>query len=283
METSEKNKIEKSTLYVVGTPIGNLSDISERAKKVLSEVDFIAAEDTRNTAKLLSHFGIKNTLVSYHEHNKRECGKRILESLKKGDSWAVVTDAGTPGISDPGEDIARLCIENGVTVTSVPGACALVDALILSGMSARRFVFEGFLEGSNNAKREYLESMKYEKRTMIFYEAPHRIRETLSVFLDVFGDREIALCRELTKLNEEILRSTVGGAIEHFEKNDPRGEFVVVLSGAKEENDLFFKDMTVEEHVSYYESLGLSKMDAIKAVAKDRGVGKSVIYKQVST
>lgn len=276
----EKNKIEKGTLYLVALPIGNLSDTSIRALKTLREVDCIAAEDTRNTLKLLSAFDIKKPLVSYHEHNKRECGERILKALLDGEAWALVTDAGTPGISDPGEDMVRLCAENKVPVTLVPGACALVDALVLSALPTRRFVFEGFLEGSERAKREILESMRYEKRTIIFYEAPHRIRETLSTMLSVFGDRKIALCRELTKLNEEVMRTTLKGATEYFSQREPRGEYVLVLDGASEDNS-FFENMTVREHVEHYISMGLSKMDAVKAVAKDRGVGKSVIYKEV--
>ena len=281
--SKEKNKIVGGTLYLVALPIGNLADTSERAIKTLTEVDFIAAEDTRNTAKLLMHFGIKNTLVSYHEHNKRECGERILASLKEGSSWALVTDAGTPGISDPGEDMVALCADNSIPVTLVPGACALIDALVLSSLSARRFVFEGFLEGNKSAKKKTLENMKNETRTMIFYEAPHRIKETLALMMDAFGNRRIALCRELTKLNEEIKRCSLSDAIDYFENNDPRGEYVVVVEGADKNAESFFENMTISEHVEHYVSLGLSKMEAIKATAKDRNVGKSVIYKEVST
>ena len=221
--------------------------------------------------------------VSYFEHNKRERGPEIVTSLKSGKAWALITDAGTPAISDPGEDLVRLCAEEGITVTSIPGASAVVNALALSALSTRRFVFEGFLEGKKKDRAAYLEDTKREKRTMIFYEAPHDLRETLSLMSEAFGSsRRVTLCRELTKLNEEIIRTTFSGAIEYYTDHDPRGEYVIVVEGASDdpEGD-FFSTMSVEEHVNHYISLGLSKMDAIKQTAKDRGVPKGVIYKAI--
>ena len=282
-DREEKNKILPGVLYLVATPIGNLSDISERALKVLSEVDMIAAEDTRNSLKFLTHFGISKPLVSYYEHNKKQRGPEIVASLKEGKAWALITDAGTPAISDPGEDLVRLCAEESVAVTSIPGASAVVNALALSALSTRRFVFEGFLEGKTKQRREYLEDMKREKRTMIFYEAPHDLFDTLQLMCEVFGaDRRVSLCRELTKLNEEIMRGTFESAILYYKEHDPRGEYVLVVEGASQNQDGdFFAEMTVDEHVSHYIALGLSKMDAIKQVAKDRGVPKGVIYKAI--
>ena len=201
-DREEKNKILPGVLYLVATPIGNLADVSQRALKVLSEVDLVAAEDTRNTLKFLTHFGISKPLVSYFEHNKRQRGEEIVASLKDGKAWALVTDAGTPAISDPGEDLVKLCAEEGISVTLIPGACAVINALALSALSARRFVYEGFLEGKAKDKREYLNGMKNEKRTMVFYEAPHNLVETLALMKEAFGEsRKISLCRELTKLN----------------------------------------------------------------------------------
>lgn len=269
-------------LYLVATPIGNLADLSARAVKILSGVDFIAAEDTRVTAKILSYLGVSGKLLSYHEHNKRTCGETILRRLQEGASCALVTDAGTPAISDPGEDIARLCEENGIPVTAVPGACALVNALVLSGMSTRRFCFEGFLEGNANRRRKRLEELRGEQRTMIFYEAPHDLIETVSLMREIFGaERRIALCRELTKRNEEILRLTLGGAIDYFAKQAPRGEYVLVLAGAEPAADAFWLKLTVQEHVAFYMENGLSKMEAVKAAAHDRGVAKNVIYREM--
>lgn len=282
-DREEKNKILPGVLYLVATPIGNLADISERALKTLSGVDYIAAEDTRNTLKMLTFFGISKPLVSYYEHNKRERGESIIKSLKEGKAWALVTDAGTPAISDPGEDLVRLCAEEGIPVTLVPGACAVINALALSTLSARRFVYEGFLEGKKREKAEYLNFMKNEKRTMVFYESPHNLTETLQLMAEAFGDdRRISLCRELTKLNEEVMRVSLGEAVRYYEENAPRGEYVLVVEGASENHEGdFWATMTVEEHLEHYLSLGLSKMDAIKQVAKDRGVPKGVIYKQL--
>ena len=280
----EKNKIEKGMLYLVATPIGNLADLSERAKKVLCEVDFIAAEDTRNSLKLLSFLGIQKPMVSYFEHNKRERGEIIVKRLQDGESCALITDAGTPAISDPGEDIVALCAEKGVPVTSIPGACAAIVSLTLSGLPTGRFCFEGFLSANKGERRERLEELSREHRTMIFHEAPHKLKSTLEDMRNAFGgNRRIALCRELTKKNEEVMRLTLDGAVEYYKENDPRGEYVLVLEGCKKaENALaFWKDMSISDHVEFYVSNGLSKMDAIKSVAKDRGVQKNIIYKDI--
>ncbi|MBQ8911832.1 MAG: 16S rRNA (cytidine(1402)-2'-O)-methyltransferase [Clostridia bacterium] len=279
----EKNKIEEGTLYLVATPIGNLSDLSDRAKKVLSEVDFVAAEDTRNRMKLLSLVGISKPMLSYFEHNQRMRGSQIIKRLKEGQSCALITDAGTPAVSDPGQELVKSCIEEGVPVTSVPGCCAAINALVLSGMNTDRFVFEGFLGGNTASKKSRLEELSGEKRTLIFYEAPHRLLDTLSLMAEAFGkDRQVALCREMTKLNEEISRTTLDGALAHYEKVAPRGEYVLILEGKPEKEGLFFEKMTVEEHVAFYEESGLGRMDAMKAAAKDRGVGKGEIYKQIA-
>ena len=281
-----KNAIQGGVLYLVATPIGNLSDISERALKVMSEVDFIAAEDTRNTGKLLAYFGISKPMVSYFEHNKRERGEAIVAKLKEGQSCALLTDAGTPAISDPGEDLVRLCAENGIVVTSIPGCCAVINALALSALSTGRFCFEGFLSTNRNERSERLNEIKNDLRTTIFYEAPHKLKKTLSDIFEVFGDRKISLCRELTKLNEEVIRTTLSGAIQYYEQNEPRGEYVLVIEGADKEsllNDAFWANMTVEAHVEHYISLGMKKMDAIKSVAKDRDMPKNEVYKVVNT
>ena len=285
MSISEKNQIQASTLYLVATPIGNLSDLSERAIKVLSEVDFIAAEDTRNTGHLLSYLHIQKPLVSYHEHNKRERGENICDRLQGGESCALVTDAGTPAISDPGEDLVALCAERGITVTSIPGCCAGITALTLSGLPTRRFTFEGFLSVNKAERKKHLDSLKNEPRTMIFHEAPHKLKTTLSDLRDTFGDtRRISLCRELTKLNEEVLRLTLAEAVAYYEENAPRGEYVLVVEGAEEgsaASETFWADMTVPDHVAYYVEKGMTKKDAIKAAAKDRGVPKNEVYRQV--
>ena len=285
MSISEKNQIQASTLYLVATPIGNLSDLSERAIKVLSEVDFIAAEDTRNTGHLLSYLHIQKPLVSYHEHNKRERGENICDRLQGGESCALVTDAGTPAISDPGEDLVALCAERGITVTSIPGCCAGITALTLSGLPTRRFTFEGFLSVNKAERKKHLDSLKNEPRTMIFHEAPHKLKTTLSDLRDTFGDtRRISLCRELTKLNEEVLRLTLAEAVAYYEENAPRGEYVLVVEGAGEGStvtEAFWMDMTVPDHVAYYVGQGMTKKDAIKAAARDRGVPKNEVYQQV--
>lgn len=281
----DKNAIQGGVLYLVATPIGNLSDISERALKTLREVDFIAAEDTRNTGKLLAYFEISKPMVSYFEHNKRERGEVIASRLLNGESCALVTDAGTPAISDPGEDLVRLCAERNITVTSVPGCSAVVNALALSALATGRFCFEGFLSTNKNERSARLSEIKADTRTTIFYEAPHKLKKTLGDLLEAFGDRKISLCRELTKLNEEIIRTTLSGAVKYYEENEPRGEFVLVVEGASKfeaTNHAFWAGMSVQEHFEHYISLDLSKMDAIKAVAKDRGVPKNEIYKIIN-
>ena len=284
----EKNKVQKSTLYLVATPIGNLSDISERAVKVLSEVDFIAAEDTRNSVRLLTALGIRNELVSYHEHNKKVSGERLVARLLSGESCALITDAGMPAISDPGEDIVRLCAESGITVSVIPGACAAVSALSISGLGTRRFAFEGFLSANKGERKKQLEAVRTEDRTLIFYEAPHKLRATLADMAETFGnDRKISLCRELTKLNEEIKRTTLGEAVAFYESNEPRGEYVLVVEGfvgevvSDETSELL--SLSPEEHVERYENQGMPRMDAIKRAAKDRKMSKSELYKILNT
>ena len=282
MQENEKNKVEGSTLYLVGTPIGNLADMTERAKKVLSEVDFVAAEDTRNSMKLLSCFGIHAELVSYYEHNKRESGERIVARLLGGESCALITDAGMPAISDPGEDLVKLCAEAGVTVRIVPGPSACVSALALSGLSTMRFAFEGFLPAQKGERRKRLEAVANDDRTLIFYEAPHKLRATLTDMEEIFGgERRISLCRELTKLNEEAERTTLSGAVEMYKQKEPRGEYVLVIEGGsgkvQQENPLL--SLSPEDHVAHYENQGMKRMEAIKAAAKDRGMSKSELYK----
>ncbi len=281
----EKNVTEKRTLYLVGTPIGNLADITERAKKVLSEVDFIAAEDTRASGKLLAYYGIKKPLISYFEHNKRERGEVIVSRIiETGEACALITDAGMPAISDPGEDIVRLCAERGVRVSVVPGPCAAVSALAMSGLFTGKFVFEGFLPTGKGERREALAALKDEKRTVIFYEAPHKLKRTLADLFEAFGERKISLCRELTKINEEVIRTTLAEAIAYYEEREPRGEYVLIMEGASKEELLsraFWADMSIEEHVEHYLAEDMSKNDAIKAVARDRGVAKSEIYNAV--
>lgn len=282
----EKNKVNGGTLYLVTTPIGNLADLSERAKKVLAGVDFVAAEDTRNSAKLLAIFDIKKPMVSYYEHNKRERGEEICARISAGESCALVTDAGMPGISDPGEDIVRLCAERGIPVTAVPGPCAAMTALTLSGLFTGRFAFEGFLSTNKGERRDRLAELKCDTRTLIFYEAPHKLKSTLSDLYEAFGERKISLCRELTKLNEEILRTTLSVATEMYSEREPRGEYVLIVEGASREQvraEAFWNAMSIEEHVEHYVVEGKSKMDAIKACAKDRGIPKNEVYKVVNT
>jgi len=278
--STEKNAVIGGTLYLVATPIGNMSDISERAVKVLSEVDFVAAEDTRNSGLLLSRLGISKPMVSYFEHNKHERGALIAERLKGGESCALVTDAGTPAVSDPGEDIVRLCAEEGIPVTSIPGPAACITALTLSALSTRRFVFEGFLPTDKKERRERLEALSKEERTLIVYEAPHRLRATLSELYKALGDRKISLCRELTKLNEEVERTTLSGAVSIYSEKEPRGEYVLVIEGKKYARAEDYPE-DILEHVAMYTSLGERKMDAIKAAARDRGISKGEAYDMV--
>lgn len=280
-ENDEKNAVLGGTLYLVGTPIGNLSDISERALNVLSEVDFIAAEDTRVSGAMLNRFGIKKPLVNYFEHNKKQKGEEIAARLLKGESCALVTDAGMPAISDPGEDLVALCAEKSIPVCVIPGPCAAVSALAISGLPTRKFVFEGFLPVPSSERRETLDEIKREKRTVIIYEAPHKLKKTLADLYSALGDRRIALCREMTKLNEEVLRTTLSGAADIYAEKEPRGEYVLIIEGANDGGDAFWKGMSVAEHVEYYVGAGLTKNDAMKAAAKDRGVGKSEIYAEI--
>lgn len=273
---------KKGTLYLCATPIGNLGDISKRCLEILESVDLIAAEDTRRTLQLLNHFGITKALTSYHEHNKKAKGDYIISLLLEGKNVAQVSDAGTPAISDPGEDLVRLAIDNGIEVTSVPGPVAGITALILSGLSAARYAFEGFLSTNKRNRYEHLENIKNDTHTLIFYEAPHKLLTTLNDMKTVFGgDRRIALARELTKLHEEIIRTTIDGAIAHYEEKSPRGEYVLVIEGATESQDdeeCFWQEMSVKEHVDKYIEDGMSQKDAIKAASTDRGVPKREIY-----
>lgn len=268
-------------LTLVGTPIGNLSDVSPRALEALRAADFIAAEDTRVTLTLLNHFEIKKTLISYHEHNKHARGEEICARLQAGEMGVLVSDAGLPAISDPGEDLVRLCHEKGIPVGIVPGPCALVTALALSGMPAGRFTFEGFLSMTKRVRREHLEKLKNETRTMIFYEAPHKLPATLKDMLVAFGDRPIALVREITKIHEEVIRTTLAVAAERYESESPRGEFVVIVGGAEKQAA---PAMTVEAAValaSDYINDGMSPSAAAKQAAADTGCRKNEIYKKL--
>ena len=267
------------TLYLVATPIGNLGDFSPRAVETLETVDFIAAEDTRVSVKLLNHFQIKKPLVSYHEHNHVTAGQAILQRLLAGESCALVTDAGTPAISDPGEDLVRLCAENGVEVLSIPGCCAAVNALAVSGLPTGRFTFEGFLTVNKKSRRERLESLKGEERTMVFHEAPHKLRATLEDLRDAFGpDRRIALCRELTKLHEETRRTTLGEEADYYRDHDPKGEYVLVVAGRPPRETAA---LTVEEAVEQVLRLvdqGARLKDAAREVAEHTGLSKNELY-----
>ena len=266
-------------LYLVPTPIGNLGDISPRCAKTLEEADFIAAEDTRVTLKLLNHLGIKKSLVSYYEHNKAYKGNVILERILAGETCALVSDAGSPAISDPGEELVKQCAEAGVTVCAIPGPCAVITALSISGQNTGRFCFEGFLSTAKKSRREHLESLIDEQRTMIFYEAPHKLLTTLEDMAQVFGPaRPISLCRELTKLHEEVVRTTLGGAIEKYSENPPKGEFVLVLAGAPEK---IREDASVDDAAARVAQLmeeGLSRKDAVKQAAKELDLPKNVVY-----
>lgn len=264
-------------LYVVGTPIGNLEDMSVRAVKTLQEVDFIAAEDTRVTLKLLNHFEIKKPMVSYHEHNAREKGGEIITRLLSGQTCAIVTDAGMPCISDPGEDLVRLCAENGIDTVVIPGPSAAISALALSGLSTSKFVFEGFLNPQKNARLERLEELKREKRTIIFYEAPHKLCDTLSAMYQVLGDRKITLARELTKIYEEVIRTTLLQAVALFEEKVPKGEFVLVVEGMVEEE----QSLTFEQALELIQALvdkGEPLSKAAKDVSRQTGFKKGELY-----
>lgn len=270
-------------LYICGTPIGNLEDMTYRVVRVLSEVDLIAAEDTRQSVKLLNHFDIKTPLTSYYEHNKDVKGPQLIKLLQEGKDIALVTDAGMPGISDPGEDLIKLCYENNVPVTVVPGPTAVVTALVLSGLNSRSYIFEGFLPRNKKQRAEVLERLVDESRTTVFYEAPHHLVDTLDSIYKTVGDRNIAVARELTKKHETVNRGAVGEVLEYFKENEPKGEFVLVLEGRdkekiKEDKIASFEEMTIEEHFNMYIEQGMSEKDAMKQVAKDRGIGKRDVY-----
>ena len=271
-------------LYLCATPIGNLEDMTFRCIRVLKEADVIAAEDTRNSIKLLNHFEIKTPMTSYHEFNKVEKARVLVEKILKGETVALITDAGTPGISDPGEELVRQCIEAGIKVTPVPGAAACINALIMSGMPTRRFCFEAFLPSDKKEKADVLEQLKAEQRTIIIYEAPHRLLRTLTELESALGGmRKIAVCKELTKRHETVYRDTISGALGYYTANEPKGEYVLVIEGRSqkellEEKRAAWDDMSIEEHFNMYVSQGMDKKDAMKLVAKDRGVSKRDIY-----
>lgn len=282
----EKGKNMAGELFLCATPIGNLEDITYRVVRVLSEVDLIAAEDTRNSIKLLNHFNIKTPMTSYHEFNKYDKAKVLVEAILEGKNVAVITDAGTPGISDPGEELVRQCYEAGIKVTSLPGAAACITALTMSGQKTRRFVFEAFLPKDKKEKQMVLKSLENEVRTIIIYEAPHRLTKTLKDLEKTLGDRPLTICRELTKKYEDAVQTTIARAIEFYEENTPKGEFVLVIAGKeiseiKEEEMQKWESISIEEHMELYMNKGISKKDAMKLVAKDRGVSKRDIYNQL--
>ena len=273
-------------LYLCATPIGNLGDMTPRVIETLQNVDVIAAEDTRNSIKLLNHFDIHTPMTSYHEYNKVEKAKQLIGQLLNGQDIALITDAGTPAISDPGEVLVQMCHENGITVTSLPGPAACITALTLSGLSTRRFCFEGFLPSDKKEKRAVLEELKQESRTIIFYEAPHHLVKTLEELYDTVGERRITLCRELTKRFETIMPTTLEKALEYYKEEEPRGEYVLVLEGKspqekRQEEIAAWENMSIEEHMAYYEQQGMDSKAAMKQVAKDRGVGKREIYQHL--
>lgn len=271
------------TLYLCATPIGNLEDMTFRAIRVLKEADLIAAEDTRNSVKLLNHFEIKTPMTSYHEYNKIEKGHKLVERLQNGETIALITDAGTPGISDPGEELVKMCQKAGITVTAVPGAAACITALTISGLPTRRFAFEAFLPTDKKERQAVLDELKEETRTIVLYEAPHRLVKTLKLLRDVLGGRKVSVCRELTKKHETVFATTLPEALAYYEKNAPKGECVIVIEGKsrleiREEEKAQWEQLTVEEHMEHYLSGGMEKKEAMKQVAKDRGVSKRDIY-----
>ena len=274
------------TLYLCATPIGNLEDMTFRAVRILKEVDLIAAEDTRNSIKLLNHFGIKTPMTSYHEYNKIEKGKKLIQKLLDGARIALITDAGTPGISDPGEELVKMCYDAGVNVTSLPGASAGITALTLSGLSTRRFVFEAFLPSDKKEKAAVLDALATETRTMILYEAPHRLVRTLTELRDALGNRRITVCRELTKKHETAFVTTLDAALAYYEEHEPRGECVLVVEGKsreaiRQEEVAQWEELSTEEHMDFYLVQGMEKKEAMKRVAKDRGVSKRDVYSQL--
>lgn len=268
-------------LYLVATPIGNLGDFSPRAVETLAQADFIAAEDTRVSMKLLNHFGIKKSLVSYHEHNRASAGPTIVERLLSGETCALVTDAGTPAISDPGQDLVQLCAEADITVQSIPGCCACITALAVSGLPTGRFTFEGFLSANKKERRARLQEVQSEERTMVFHEAPHKLRPTLADMLEILGDRRISLCRELTKLHEETQRTTLQGAVDHYRDHEPRGEYVLVVEGApRQEAPMLSMDEGVAR-VLKLRGDGTRMKDAVRQVSADTGLNKNELYDAV--
>lgn len=273
-------------LFLCATPIGNLEDMTFRAVRVLEEADLIAAEDTRNSMKLLNHFGIKTPMTSYHEYNKREKGKKLISVLTEGKDVALITDAGTPGISDPGEELVRMCHEAGISVTSVPGASACITALTVSGLSTRRFAFEAFLPADKKERAEILSELEKETRTLVIYEAPHRLVKTLEELREAVGDRRLTVCRELTKKHETQWQTSIQEAADYYKESAPKGECVLVIEGKsrqalKEEKQAEWLELSLEEHMEYYLSRGLDRKAAMKQTAKDRGVGKRDIYRQL--
>lgn len=270
-------------LYLCATPIGNLGDMTPRVVETLQNVDVIAAEDTRNSIKLLNHFEIHTPMTSYHEYNKVEKARQLIGQLQAGQNIALITDAGTPAISDPGEVLVAMCHENGITVTSLPGAVACITALTLSGLSSRRFCFEGFLPSEKKEKKAVLDDLAQESRTMILYEAPHHLVRTLEELYQTLGERKITLCRELTKKFETVMPTTLEKALEYYKTEEPRGEYVLVVEGKslqekRQEQIASWEAMSIEEHMAYYEAQGMDSKSAMKQVAKDRGVGKREIY-----
>ena len=271
------------TLYLCATPIGNLEDMTFRCVRILKEVDLIAAEDTRNSIKLLNHFDIHTPMTSYHEYNKIAKAHTLIEHLENGEDIALITDAGTPGISDPGEELVAMCQEAGITVTAVPGAAACITALTISGLSTRRFAFEAFLPTDKKERQAVLNELTEETRTMIIYEAPHRLVWTLELLLATLGDRRIRICRELTKKHETVFATTISAAVEYYKEQEPKGECVLVIEGKSrqeqiEEERQKWEEMSIQEHMDYYMDQGIQKKEAMKMVAKDRGVGKRDIY-----
>ncbi|MCF6459448.1 16S rRNA (cytidine(1402)-2'-O)-methyltransferase [Clostridium sp. Cult3] len=272
--------MSEGILYICPTPIGNLEDITLRTLRALKEVDLIAAEDTRRTIKLLNHYEIKKPLISYHEHNKVEKGKILIEKLKEGVNIALVTDAGMPGISDPGEDMIRLAIENQIEPVVLPGATASITALVLSGLPTKKFVFEGFLPSKKKDRREELERLKTEERTIILYEAPHRLLALLKDMEAILGDRQLAIGRELTKIYEEVFRGSISDALRKFQEEKPRGEFVLVIKGAEISKEDPYQNISIREHLIMYMEEGLTKRDAVKKVADVRDIPKNLVYKE---
>lgn len=270
-------------LYLCATPIGNLEDITIRVLRTLREVDLIAAEDTRNSIKLLNHFHIKTPMTSYHEYNKTEKAYQLVEKMRQGQDIALITDAGTPAISDPGEDLVRICQESGISVTSLPGPAACITALTVSGLPTRRFAFEAFLPREKKERAAILDSLRQETRTIILYEAPHHLVKTLEELYETLGDRAVTLCRELTKKYETLFSTTISGAVSYYREQEPRGEFVLVIQGKNQqqilrEQQLSWESIPLEEHMQKYESQGISRKEAMKMVAKDRGISKRDVY-----